>query len=84
MITEKDCLKAVKLRCKDCQPNSYEFDEGLCRDCSLKKPTKKNILSYCKKCLNGNNFEMCQDEICSLRKIIPELKQEMSKKIQGK
>ena len=84
MISEKECEKLAKLRCKDCQPLSYEFDEGLCRNCSLKKPTKKNILSYCKTCLNGNDFSVCQEELCPLRKIIPILKEEISKKIQGK
>lgn len=82
MISEKQLKTCIAKRCKDCQPD--EFVEGYCVGCGLKKGTKKGVLSYCKACLHGNPFEVCNESLCPLKKIIPELKKEIADVIRKK
>ena len=62
--------KAIKLRCKDCQPEN-KTDE-LCIGCALKDESLTNlkkIKAYCKWCCNGYNpKDWCNNPDCSLYK----------------
>lgn len=82
-LTDTELKKAIKVRCKDCCPDGK--DEKLCKSCSISKITETNIrrmlLKYCKDCRNGNDFEVCNSEDCSLYKYMPVLIKEAGDKL---
>jgi hypothetical protein len=59
--------KAIKIRCKDCQPEKKE--EDICVGCFLKEKLSplKRIKQYCKVfCCNNQNPKLCENGDCSL------------------
>jgi hypothetical protein len=59
--------KAIKEKCKDCCPDT----NGVCdfKKCPIKDKESENaIYRYCKQCLNGNPFSVCNSPECSIYK----------------
>jgi hypothetical protein len=84
MIGDKEIIKAIKIRCKDCRPDNDEESLSLCKKCKLKTKTKRAVLSYCKDCRNGNPLEVCKENLCPFLKLVPELSKEISEQLKGK
>lgn len=80
-ITETMLTKAIKARCKDCQPDG--IDKNFCKGCQLTKTTnlKSSILRYCKDCRCGNGFDSCNSEDCPFFKYMPTLIKEVADKL---
>jgi len=62
--------QAIKLRCKDCDPDRERFKMNFCGACLLKDKSLSNlkkIKNYCKIfCLNNHRQELCNSPDCSL------------------
>jgi hypothetical protein len=63
--------QAIKLRCKDCNPDSRDCDREDCLLYGLNKPKgganrTKAIRDYCTWCLNGHRFGMCSSPDCPI------------------
>jgi hypothetical protein len=62
--------QAIRARCRDCLAGSRECTFT---DCTLKgkakskgKAKKADIKAYCRWCLNGHNFSLCNSPDCAI------------------
>jgi hypothetical protein len=75
---------AIKLRCKDCNPDSRDCGREDCLLYGLHRPKAganrtKAIREYCTWCLNGHKFGMCSSPDCSIFKYRTEVRSRVPK-----